>query len=261
MLINMHSYHMSRLYSTLFALLVLLMPASLFAQQELLNNATVAYDSAQYQQVIDIYQQVADQYGVSADLYYNIGNAYFKLKDYPHAILNYERCLLHDPANADALQNVELARAQCVDRVETITPPIFVTWSRALRDVLSCSAWGHLGIVTFLLFLVGGGVYFFSSNTTLRKTGFYSGLLCLLLFLISINYAGQQRDKLLERDQAIVLVPSVVVRSSPADSGTQLFTIHEGLKVRVRSTLSGWSEIELSDGKVGWIPSDGLEVI
>jgi hypothetical protein len=57
------------------------------------------------------------------------------------------------------------------------------------------------------------------------------------------------------------MTPSVIVRASPADSGTQLFTIHEGLKVRVRSTLSGWSEIELTDGQVGWMPSEGLEVI
>lgn len=245
------------LLSAFFALL----SSVLFAQQSDLSSATAAYDSAQYQQVVQTYEQVAAQYGVSPDLYYNLGNAYFKLKDYPRAILNYERCLLHDPANADAQQNVELARAQCVDRVESIDPPIFVVWSRSLRDTMSCDAWGRLGIITFLLFIAGCGLYFFGVKTTLRKTGFYGGLFCLLFFFVAIYYAGEQRDKLQVRDNAIVLTPSVVVRSSPADSGTQLFTIHEGLKVRVRSTLSGWSEIELSDGKVGWIPSDGLEVI
>lgn len=239
----------------------LLLPFAVKAQQDVIDRAAVSYDSAQYQQVIDAYQQVASQYGVSPDLYYNLGNAYFKLKDYPHAILCYERCLLHDPSHADAQQNVELARLQCVDRVESIEPPIFVQWSHSLRDALSCDGWGALGIASFLLFIVGCALYFFGVRTALRKVGFYGGLLCLLLFLVAINYAGQQRDRLLVRDQAIILTPSVVVRSSPADSGTQLFTIHEGLKVRVRSTLSGWSEIELSDGKVGWIPSDGLEVI
>lgn len=231
------------------------------AQTELLRSATAAYDSAQYQQVVDLYEQVAQQYGVSPELYYNLGNAYYKLKDYPHAILNYERCLLHDPAHSDAQQNVEMARLQCVDRVEAIEPPIFVLWSQSVRDAFSCQAWGNLGVITFLLFLVGAGLYFFGGRTVLRKTGFFGGLFCLLLFLVAINYAGQQRDRLLVRDQAILFAPSVIVRSSPADSGTQLFTIHEGLKVRVRSTLSGWSEIELSDGKVGWIPSDCLEVI
>ena len=231
------------------------------AQSDLLDNAAAAYDSAQYQMSVDAYQQVIAQYGVSADLYYNLGNAYFKLKDFPHAILNYERCLLIDPSHADAQQNVEMARMQIVDRVESIEPLIFVQWSRNLRDTLSCDGWYYLSITFFLLFLVGCGLYFFGRHTVLRKGGFYGGILCVVLFLVAVNYASQQRDLLLQRSQAIVLTPSVVVRSSPAESGTQLFTIHEGLKVSVRSTLSGWSEIELSDGKVGWIPSDGLEII
>lgn len=238
-----------------------LLPLTSRAQQEMLNTAAASYDSAQYQQVVDAYEQVATQYGVSPELYYNLGNAYFKLKNYPRAILNYERCLLHDPSHADAQQNVELARLQCIDRVESIDPPIFVVWSRSIRDTFSCDTWGRFGIIMFMLFIAGSGLYFFGRKISLRKVGFYGGLLCLILFCVSIYYAGQQRDKLSVRDQAIVLTPSVVVRSSPADSGTQLFTIHEGLKVRVRSTLSGWSEIELSDGKVGWIPSEGLEVI
>lgn len=252
------------MYNKVFSLVLALfawLPVAAWAQQDALDAAVTAYDSAQYQQVIDAYEQIASQYGVSPELYYNLGNAYFKLKEYPRAILNYERCLLRDPSNADAQQNVELARMQCVDRVESIEPPIFVLWSQSVRDTMSCDAWGRWGIIMFLLFIAGCGLYFFGVKTSLRKCGFYGGIVCLLLFFFAIHYAGQQRDKLLVRDQAIVLTPSVVVRSSPAESGTQLFTIHEGLKVRVRSTLSGWSEIELTDGKVGWIPSNGLEVI
>lgn len=231
------------------------------AQQELLSEAVVQYDSAQYQRTIDAYEQIASQYGVNPELYYNLGNAYYKLKNYPKAIVNYERCLLYDPSNGDAQQNLELARLQCVDKIEAIEPMIFVTWSNAIRNLLSCDGWGTLGIVFFLLFILGCFAYFFGRRTALRKLGFYGGILAIILCLVSIHYAGAQRDHIMQRDYAIVVTPSVVVRSSPAESGTQLFTIHEGLKVRVRETLSGWSEIELSDGNVGWIPSVGLEVI
>lgn len=241
--------------------LIALLPFTVSAQRETIGVATAAYDSAQYQQAVDAYEQVAAQFGVSPELYYNLGNAYYKLKDYPHAVLNYERCLLMDPGHDDARQNVELARMQCVDKIESIEPMIFVAWSNAIRDCLSCSTWGVLGIVFFVLFLIGFGLYFFMTRTAFRKAGFYGGIVCMLLCLCCIYYADAQRDQLMQRDYAIVLTPSVVVRSSPADSGTQLFTIHEGLKVRVRSTLSGWSEIELSDGKVGWMPSEGLEII
>lgn len=245
----------------IFLLALCAIPQRTWAQQDLLDLAAAQYDSTHYQTSIDAYQQVLDTYGANPDLYYNLGGAYFKLKDYPHAILNYERCLLLDPSHADAATNVELARLQCVDKIEAIEPMIFTTWSNALRDQLSCDEWGTYAIVLFLLFIVCCFAYFFGRVVWLRKAGFYSGILAILLTLLCIHYAGAQRDRISQRDYAIVMTPSVIVRSSPAESGTQLFTIHEGLKVRVRSTLSGWSEIELSDGNVGWMPSDGLEVI
>ena len=62
-------------------------------------------------------------------------------------------------------------------------------------------------------------------------------------------------------EYAIIFRPSVTVKSSPADSGTDLFVIHEGTKVKVRETLGSWSEIELSDGNIGWMPTTGLEII
>lgn len=253
---------MKRIFNLLliiFMAIVLPMPGH--AQQDLLTLASAQYDSAHYQTSIDAYEQVAQQYGTSPELFYNLGGAYYKLKDYPHAILNYERCLLFDPSNADAATNLELARMQCVDKIEAIQPMIFVIWSNALRDQLSCDSWGTWAIGLFLLFIACCCAYFFGSKLWLRKAGFYTGILAILLSLVCIHYAGEQRDRILQRDYAIILTPSVVVRSSPAESGTQLFTIHEGLKVRVRSTLSGWSEIELSDGNVGWMPSSGLEII
>lgn len=232
-----------------------------YAQQDLLDLGAAQYDSAHFQTTIDAYEQVLSVYGANSDLYYNLGGAYYKLKNYPKAILNYERCLLFDPSNGDAISNLELAQMQCVDKIEVIEPIIFVTWSNAIRDLFSCDTWGWSAIIFFLLFLAGCGLYFFGRKTSLRKAGFYGGILCIVLSLVCNFYAGAQRDRIQQRDYAIVMTPSVIVRSSPAESGTQLFTIHEGLKVRVRSTLSGWSEIELSDGNVGWMPSEGLEVI
>jgi len=242
-------------------LLVSLASERTYAQQDLLSTAAAAYDSAQYQRSIDAYEQIATQYGVNPELFYNLGNAYYKQKNYPKAILNYERCLLYDPSNVDARENVELARLQCVDKIEAIEPMFFVTWSNGIRDSFSCDTWGTLAIIFFLLFIAGCGTYFFSHRTSRRKLGFYSALLAIIISLVCIHYAGAQRDHIQQRDYAIVMTPSVIVRASPAESGTQLFTIHEGLKVRIRSTLSGWSEIELTDGQVGWMPSDGLEVI
>ena len=60
---------------------------------------------------------------------------------------------------------------------------------------------------------------------------------------------------------AIITDVVVTAKSSPDDSGTDLFRIHEGLKVSVKDKSLDWVEIRLSDGRVGWIKAEALEVI
>ncbi len=50
-------------------------------------------------------------------------------------------------------------------------------------------------------------------------------------------------------------------RSAPVSDGTVLFTVHEGLKVEVRSERQGWVQIALPNGLVGWIESTKAERI
>ena len=40
-----------------------------------------------------------------------------------------------------------------------------------------------------------------------------------------------------------------------------LFEISEGLKVEIVDTLNGWTNIQLSDGKEGWVESEYLKRI
>lgn len=47
-------------------------------------------------------------------------------------------------------------------------------------------------------------------------------------------FANQQKDELTNRNSAIVINPSVTVRSTPSESGTSLFILHEGHKVGVK---------------------------
>ena len=62
--------------------------------------------------------------------------------------------------------------------------------------------------------------------------------------------------------QAIIMSPSIVVRSTPSDSGTSLFVLHAGHKVDIKdNSMREWKEIRIEDGKVGWVPVSSIEVI
>ena len=56
--------------------------------------------------------------------------------------------------------------------------------------------------------------------------------------------------------------PVSSVKSSPSDgSAKDLFILHEGTRVRILDNVGGYSQIEIADGRQGWIPSGEIEVI
>ena len=89
-----------------------------------------------------------------------------------------------------------------------------------------------------------------------------AGIVFLIVTICSNLFASQQKEHLVNRNEAIVMNPSVTVRSTPSESGTSLFILHEGRKVNVKdNSMKEWKEIRLEDGKVGWVPASAIEVI
>ena len=220
-----------------------------------------AYIKNDYKSAIQIYEALLEK-GEAAEVYYNLGNCYYKTNDIAKSILNYERALLLDPGNTDIRVNLGMARAKTVDKITPIPDIFFVAWIKSLINCLSVDAWAKCGILFFILFLVAVALFFFSKQASLKKGGFIGGIVFLILVVLSNVFASQQKAVLVNRNAAIVLVPSVTVRSTPSESGTSLFILHEGSKVELKdNSMREWKEIRLEDGKVGWVPTSSIEVI
>ena len=84
----------------------------------------------------------------------------------------------------------------------------------------------------------------------------------LMCTSFSLGFAIWQKKDYMSADEAVVMRPVASVKSSPsAESSTDLFVLHEGTKVRVIDEVGRWSNIELADGRQGWLPSGDMEVI
>ena len=106
-----------------------------------------------------------------------------------------------------------------------------------------------------LLFLLG-------STSGKRRLGFFGGIVLLLFTLVSWDFARTQKREALRQDVAIVMRPVSSVKSSPSEgSAKDLFILHEGTRVRILDNVSDYTNIELADGRQGWIPSGDIEVI
>lgn len=231
------------------------------AQDAALKEAEVAYTKEDYKAAIELYEGLLKNQGESAAVYYNLGNAYYKAGQIAPAILNYERALLLQPGDKDIRFNLQLAKARTVDKIEPAGQFFLTKWFEGARDMASADAWGATGIVSFLLFLLALVVFLFSKVIRFKKVGFYVALVMLVGVVLSNVFGFSQKHALTSHAEAIIFAPTVTVRSSPDQSGNDLVVLHEGTKVAVRSTLGEWSEVELPDGNVGWMPSKDLEVI
>lgn len=223
--------------------------------------ADSAYSAGEYATAIDLYERLLTD-GESAVLYYNLGNAYYKMDDMSHAILNYERALRLNPSDKDVRFNLDLARSKTIDRVNDRVEIFFVRWFRSLTSLLSLDGWASVAIVTFLLFLFAVALFVFGRKRSLRKTSLILALILLFLTVCSNGIGYGQKRRLNNRTEAIVMDPSVVVRSTPSPSGTELFVLHEGRKITITDdAMQAWKQIALEDGNVGWIETKSLTVI
>jgi len=233
-------------------------PESVLTKQE----ADSLYDKGLYAEAADAYEAIIANNGVSADLYYNLGNAYYKLDEIARSILNYERALLLNQGDEDIRANLALARGKTVDKVTPPSEMFFVSWWRDFANIVSVDTWAVVAVVSFVLLLLGVAVYLFVEQIIVRKIGFYSAALFLLLTIVFNLAATFQRDSIMNRTTAIIMQPVVSVKSSPNDAGTDLFLIHTGSKVEILDdTMTDWAKIKLEEGKEGWVQTDVMAII
>jgi tetratricopeptide (TPR) repeat protein len=224
--------------------------------------ADSAYVKGDYKAAIEIYESLAANNGESADVYYNLGNAYYKSENIAKAVLNYERALLLNPDDEDIRFNLELARSKTVDKVAPEYKFFLMEWLESIINLLSISAWSILAVVSFVVMLLTLLLFLFGKSVSTKKTGFIIALFSLFITIFANLSALHRYHYLTERNDAVIMEPSVTAKSTPSNSGTELFVIHEGRKVKISDdSMREWTEIELEDGNKGWIPSSSLERI
>lgn len=231
------------------------------AQQAVIDSANTLYTNGNYAASADKYESILSSGNESAELYYNLGNAYFKEGKLAKSILNYERSLLLDSSDEDAVFNLGLARQQVVDKIEVIDQFFVKRWHQSLQNMFSSDHWSIISIAAFIGVIMFAFLFFFSQSSEIKKTSFFVGIVLVVVSGTGMNMAFAQKTLLTERNSAIILSGSVTVKSSPDSSGTELFILHEGTKVSVTDQVGEWREIKLQDGNEGWIEVSNLEVI
>ena len=248
-------------------MLMLVMPFAADASNDvyvdsLWNSANQAYVEGRWADAVADYEMISGMGLESAALYCNTGDAYFKDGNIPMAILYYERALKLDPSYSDAKFNLDLLSSTIQDRIDVVPGFILQVWAKDICYIMDSDAWAICFLVLLALTLAMALLFILGATAAGRRTGFFTGIVTLLLALASLSFALWQKNEYMNADHAIVMRPVTSVKSSPsAEASKDLFILHEGTKVKILDKVGSWSNIELADGRQGWLPSDDMKLI
>ncbi|MAH80103.1 MAG: hypothetical protein CMP39_00245 [Rickettsiales bacterium] len=212
-----------------------------------LSTAERLYQNGDFEASLDIYMFYLDEHPTNFSLLYNIGNCHFKLKQYGQAILYYRKALKIEQNNADAINNLTLARSFL---------PVFTKSNNSF----SANILGWFNVITlnfsyflfmFILLIFNGALFYvlkYKKNELIINV-IYSTLVLVLFSGGLLTY----KMALSNRIEAVIIAKKIPVHEGPSLSLPQLFFIHEGSEVNIKKELSEWVEIELDNGFNGWI--------
>jgi tetratricopeptide (TPR) repeat protein len=235
--------------------------ASMGQVQSVKELGDSAYLKGEMDSAIVAYESILAQEYRSAEVYFNLGNAYYKKEDISNTILNYERALKLAPHDEDIQFNLRLANLRTVGKIEAVPEFKLFTVLRNLYQQLALDTWAWLGVSFALLGSLMLIFYFRSTNPFLKKLGFFSSFLAFACMVFTLYQAQTAYTAIHFDARAVIMQPTLNVKSSPDLSGNDLFVIHEGMVVKVVDETLGWKRIKLVDGNVGWVPGVSLEGI
>jgi tetratricopeptide (TPR) repeat protein len=219
--------------------------------------ANKLYNEGKYEDAVDIYEAILDAGKESSYLYYNLGNAYFKQNTLAAAILNYERAYRLNPSDEDINHNLEIARSQLTDKFDEVPEFFVITIFGKIKSLFAANTWGIIALLSFAIFLILVLLFLFAGKLFVRRLSFW--IACVVL-LLSIS-CKLIENNLHKYNNAIVFVPVLTAKTSPDDSGKDMFLLHEGTKVLVRDNFNEWTKIQLPNGEQGWVISEAITTI
>lgn len=219
------------------------------------------YKKGEIEKAIEAYRKIESQAVISSELYYNLGNCYYKLNKVGATIYNYEKSLQLDPLNEDAANNLVFAKRLTIDRIEELPKSVFQKLNTNYLQKYSYNQWAIIScgfsLCTAAFFLL----FYFAHHSSRKRVYFTLSIVCFVCFVTSMSITHNQYNFAKNEIYAIVFSEKVDVKNGPTVNSENIFTLHEGTKVKVLDTVGQWKKIKLVDGEIGWIAAKEIKLL
>ena len=219
--------------------------------------AREAYESARYDDSIELWLGAAPYTDLSADTLYHIGNACYRAGSPGHAALYYRRALSRDGQHREARQNLRFIERKY--GVLTIQRPDHqYLLARLPLDLWQSITWAGL----WLCFL---GVLCFPATRTGAKLRHVALAAIIISPLLSIGgglgwryYPGDAAFAPIE-NQAVIVNPSSQLHTEASRNSSVVIDTPAGSLCEVLHQAGEWSYVSFATRTRGWLPSANIE--
>ena len=220
--------------------------------------ANEEYKVGNYENAITLYEGLLSGSGAKAtDVHYNMGNTFFRLEKYGKAVAAYRRALRVTPRDQDAVANLRFAREATLDKIDQ-------TRSAELRREVLFFHHGLSRAETETIFLCAyiaaaalGIALLFQGS---RQVKWLALVALFLAVVFGASYAFKWRAAA-NPSEAVVVTKEADVHTGPGSNYIVSFSLHDGTEMRIRKLEDDWRQIELADGRRGWIEKANIETI
>ena len=210
------------------------------------------YSIQDYNGALDMYEKLLGQGYEHSDLYYNLGNAYYQLGELGNAIWAYEKGLILNPRDDDLNYNLSVANARIVDRIIIPEPFFFIKLYSSFKQIFSPNQWLYVISCLILLTSISSTIGRIWKNRITYLIANFSSFI-ILLGIISLFIFVDVYYNLSNNESGVIIAKEGRVYSAPSHSSNLLFVVHEGTKADISNRQNPWVEIQLIDGKKGWL--------
>ncbi|HWB20499.1 MAG TPA: hypothetical protein VG711_09385 [Phycisphaerales bacterium] len=205
------------------------------------------------------FQLLVDDGVVNGPVLFDLGTAYMQAGDLGKAILNYKRAERLMGSDEHLHTNLEYARSQCRTQVQASAEGAIGGVLRRWHERFSL--WTRL-VVFGGAYLCFWGALMVRMKRRGRVLGFVLAV-ALPVWIVSGASAAVDVFGLMPNRNGVVVADNVVVRKGNGEGFDAQFNepLHEGVEFKTIEVRGDWANIELPDGKTGWLQTSAVEFV
>jgi hypothetical protein len=196
---------------------------------------------------------------VNGRLEYNLGNCYLQAGDLGRAILHYRRAQRYIPGDPLLTENLKVARSRCLTSIQPTRRSALLRTILFWHYEVSVADRARAAIVLYvaLWVLLALRVFFWHRGFAV------SAMLCALIASALVMSMAMSRWSDRNAPEGVIVAMDVAAHKGPGTGYQRKFEqpLQPGVEFTLSGRRGGWWNIELPDGKGGWIEAENAELI